>query len=172
MKGLATFLQNSRDRLATMQLLVDRNPASPNPSAKQRHATEDQPVLTAGETAPQERGADDDALARVCETVDARNLDDLDAAILYLQNRCAPCGLVTEGAEDENFVPANDPVVIPAAEAVGAPVPAPAPVPVTAEAPAQSRPSDRFGRSETSLFHAGQDWIALDDRRIGKAPAA
>jgi hypothetical protein len=115
--------------------------------------------------------------------LDALNTADLDAAILYLQNRYTPFELMQDSAEralEEHPVAANDTVlaVCRASEESEIPdfeLPRLAPVsetPCSASALATATDYTLFGCTETSLFHAGHDWIALEGLEMARAPAA
>ena len=174
MKEITAFLQNSRERLATVRLLAGHRttvvllPDTGSVSDAQDLCADDGQALSAADQ-------DFSDIMHACNAVDAANTAELEAAILYLQNRCSPFDLVETDTADADFTPANDVSAdVPATVAPAISMP---PTPASSARPvatpvAETSGSDRFGFSETSLFHAGQDWIALDERRIGKAPAA
>lgn len=174
MKEIIGFLHNSRERLAAIRSLTGHRttaavlPDSGGASDAQDLCADDGQALSAADR-------DFSDMIQSCNAVDAANTAELEAAILYLQNRCSPFDLVETDTADADFTPANDvsaDVTASAAPAISMPpTPASSARPV-ATSVAETAGSDRFGFSETSLFHAGQDWIALDERRIGKAPAA
>ena len=172
MKEIRAFLHQSRERVAALCALSERH-AALSPVSYQHTDTAD--GFAAAEMSAEiarDREQDVDEIINFCNAVDAENSSELEAAILYLQNRTSPFDLVEHDTDDADFAPAND---------VSRPYPAhgashgvradarPAPAPTGPQA-GERAGSDRFGFAETSLFHAGQDWIALDERLLGKAP--
>lgn len=182
MNRIADFLHSSRVRLEEVQALLRGMTAvslqAGNvicPASLPSDAVSDTDATDAA--ALPEDDFDLDAIMTECQQAQTANAAELEAAILYLQNRYTPLDLVETDTEDADFLPANDvyaedvaalmtgdETAVVASVGAGAP-----PCPVI---PAGAKDAHRFGCSETSLFHAGQDWIALDDLRVEKVPAA